>query len=151
MLQEKKKHLHVGIKPCQVLGAYSLKWPIQGGSARKGYHFQASGIWKGRDSLVEVCERVCKMAQKGWQMHLMAVKKSRKRSGFVIYSYFFQVRFCTTWIADRKGHYIWTLSKRFLCFTFRMWPCSRAFSRGLFWTRGAGLSSREIRTGPGLA
>ena len=30
---------------------------------------------------------VVKKTQKGLQMHLMAVKKSRKRSGFVIYSY----------------------------------------------------------------
>ena len=30
-------------------GGYSLKWPIRGSSARKGYLFQASGIWKGRD------------------------------------------------------------------------------------------------------
>ena len=30
-------------------GGYSLWWPIRGGSARKGYLFQASGIWKGRD------------------------------------------------------------------------------------------------------
>jgi len=31
---------------------------------------------------------ICEKAQKGKQMHFMAVKKSRKRSGFVIYSYF---------------------------------------------------------------
>ena len=30
-------------------GGYSLWWPIQEGSARKGYFFQASGVWKGRD------------------------------------------------------------------------------------------------------
>ena len=28
---------------------YSVKWPVRGGSAWKGYLFQASGIWKGRD------------------------------------------------------------------------------------------------------
>ena len=31
---------------------------------------------------------VGKMAQKGLQIHCMGVKKSRKHSGFVIYSYF---------------------------------------------------------------
>ena len=31
---------------------------------------------------------VCKKAQKGLQMHFMAVKRSRKSSEFVIYSYF---------------------------------------------------------------
>ena len=30
-------------------GGYSLQLPIRGGSARKGYHFHASSIWKGRD------------------------------------------------------------------------------------------------------
>ena len=30
-------------------GGYSLWWPVRGGSVRKGYLFQASGIWKGRD------------------------------------------------------------------------------------------------------
>ena len=30
-------------------GGYSLWWPIQRGSARKGYLFQASSVWKGRD------------------------------------------------------------------------------------------------------
>ena len=45
--------------------------------------------------LVEVCESVRlsvisvrKKAQKGLQSNSKAVKKSRKRSGFVIYSYF---------------------------------------------------------------
>ena len=47
-------------------------------------------------ALVEKYERVgksvisvCKRAQKGYQMHFISVKKSRKRSGFVqIYSHF---------------------------------------------------------------
>ena len=73
---------------------YSLWWPIQGGSARKGCLFQASGIWKGSLSSSEVYKReaksvisVGKNSHKGWQMHFLAVKKSRERSGFVIYSY----------------------------------------------------------------
>ena len=42
-------------------------------------------------SLVEVYEMVhfisvCKKAQEGYQMYFMVVKKSRKRSGFVIFS-----------------------------------------------------------------
>ena len=50
-----------------------------------------------RISLVEVHERVGKFVitvgkkdQKGYQMHLMAVKKLRKCSGFVIYPYIIQ-------------------------------------------------------------
>ena len=42
-LVDKKKHLHVGINHAKSW-EYSLKWPIRGGSARKGYHFQVSGI-----------------------------------------------------------------------------------------------------------
>ena len=45
-------------------------------------------------SVVEVYERVeksvlsvCKKARKGKQMHFTAVKKSRKRSGFVIFTF----------------------------------------------------------------
>ena len=30
-------------------GGYSLQWPIRGVSTRKGYLFEASGIYKGRD------------------------------------------------------------------------------------------------------
>ena len=30
-------------------GAFYTQWLIGGGSARKGYLFQASGIWRGRD------------------------------------------------------------------------------------------------------
>ena len=30
---------------------------------------------------------VCIKTQKGWQMHFMAVKKSKRHSDFVIYSY----------------------------------------------------------------
>ena len=39
---------------------YSLWWLIPGGSARKEYLFQASGIRKGRNFFVEVYERVRK-------------------------------------------------------------------------------------------
>ena len=55
-------------------GRYSLWWPIRGGSARKGYLFQSSCIWKGTVGIsqVEAYERVgkfviwvCKRAQKG--------------------------------------------------------------------------------------
>ena len=52
-------------------GGYSLWWPIQGGSARKGYVFQTSDIWKGTVSLDEVSKKVgksvicvCERAQK---------------------------------------------------------------------------------------
>ena len=55
----------------QGVGGYSLWWPIRVGSARKGYLFKASGIWKVGISLVEVYKRVgksviwvCERAQK---------------------------------------------------------------------------------------
>ena len=55
-------------------------------------------------SLVEVYERVgksvisvCKSGQKGYQMYFMAVKKSQKRSGFVIYSYFWRQCINSSW------------------------------------------------------
>ena len=45
--------------------AYSLLWPLRRGSARKGYFFQASGIWKSRDFAswgiwkdIEICHLV---------------------------------------------------------------------------------------------
>ena len=73
--------------PAPVIMAYMWKLPP------KGVLFQATGLWRVGSYLLEVYERVgksvisvCKKAQKGLQMHFMAVKKSRKRSGFVIYS-----------------------------------------------------------------
>ena len=59
-----------------------------------GTVFQASGLWKGRDFTgwsiwkCRVIISVRKKAQKGSQIYSKAVKKSGKRSGFVIYSYF---------------------------------------------------------------
>ena len=51
---------------------------------RKEYLFQASSISKGG----EIGHFSRKRDKKDKQMHFMAVKKSRKRSGFVIYSKF---------------------------------------------------------------
>ena len=51
---------------------------------RKEYLFQASSISKGW----EIGHFSRKRDKKDKQMHFMAVKKSRKRSGFVIYSKF---------------------------------------------------------------
>ena len=76
----------------RVLGVgYSLWWPIRWGSARKGYLFHALGIWKGRDSLVEVYKRVeksviriCKRAQKGLTDEFYGFKKSGNVLFFVI-------------------------------------------------------------------
>ena len=40
-----KMRVHVYSFPLVFMpGGYSLKWPIRGGSAQKGYLFQASGI-----------------------------------------------------------------------------------------------------------
>ena len=41
-------------------------------------------VWKGGECVISVCQK----AQKCLQMHFMAVTKSIKRSGYVIYSYF---------------------------------------------------------------
>ena len=68
----------------------------EGGSVLKGYLSQASGIWKGGDfTSWYIYERIEKYVisvgirtQKGWQVHFMPVKKWRKCSGFVVYSYF---------------------------------------------------------------
>ena len=51
---------------------------------RKEYRFQASSISKGG----EIGHFSRKRDKKDKQMHFMAVKKSRKRSSFVIYSKF---------------------------------------------------------------
>ena len=66
---------------------YSLQWPILGGSTQKGHLFRpqvyerVSGI-----PLVVVYEGIQNLSFlsiKGLEMHFMAVKKSRNRSGFV--------------------------------------------------------------------
>ena len=72
-----------------------------GGTPRKaGYHFPAQAQKKRVEILlVEVYEGEGKSfllsgkkARKVLQIHFMALKKSKKRSGFVIYSYFFSDR-----------------------------------------------------------
>ena len=68
---------------------------IRGGSARKGYLFQASGIWKGRDftswSILTKCRQICHLGlwkgPKGITDEFYGFIKSRKRSVFVIDSY----------------------------------------------------------------
>ena len=45
-------------------GRYSPWWPIWEGSARKGYLFQASGIWKGRDFTrwsIQMGREICRL------------------------------------------------------------------------------------------
>ena len=71
-----------------------MAYPIHGGSSRKGYLFQASGICKGRDLIVEVYERVgksviwvCGKGLKGRTDEFYGFIESRKRSIFVIDSY----------------------------------------------------------------
>ena len=61
----------------------------------KGVPFQTLGLWKVRDLTCwniwkgwEICHCSLWKTQKGWQMEIMAVKKWRKRSGFVLYLYF---------------------------------------------------------------
>ena len=75
-------------------GTYSLYWPIRGGSARKGYLFQASGIYERVGILlVEVYERVGKSVtwvcegSKEPTDEFCGFIKPRKRSTFVIDSY----------------------------------------------------------------
>ena len=75
-------------------GVYSLKRPIRGGSARKGYLFQASGIWKGRDftrcsiwKSREICHLGLWKGPKGRTDKFYDFIKSGKRSIFVIDSY----------------------------------------------------------------
>ena len=62
---------------------YSLYWPIRGGSVRKGYLFQASGIRKGR----EICHLGLLKGPKGLTDEFYGFIKSRKRSSFVIDSH----------------------------------------------------------------
>ena len=61
----------------------------------KGVPFQTLGLWKVRDFTCwsiwkgwEICHCSLWKTQKGWQIEIMAVKKWRKRSGFVPYLYF---------------------------------------------------------------
>ena len=58
----------------------------------KGAPFQTLGLWKGRDLTCwsiwkgwEICHCSLWKTQKGWQIEIMAMKKWRKRSGFVLY------------------------------------------------------------------
>ena len=68
---------------------------IRGGSARKGYLFQASGIWKGKDftswSILTKGRQICHLGlwkgPKGITDEFYGFIKSRKRSVFVIDSY----------------------------------------------------------------
>ena len=52
--KKENKHFLCTVEEAQGGGGYSLSWPIQGGSARKGYLFQASGIKRVGISQVEV-------------------------------------------------------------------------------------------------
>ena len=56
---------------------------VGGGSARNKYLFQALGIWKGRD----ICHFRLWNCLNALQKNAIDVKKLRKFSGFVIYSY----------------------------------------------------------------
>ena len=60
-------------------GGNSLWWPIQGGCARKGYFFQASGISKGRGF-------TNRSIQKGREMSFGSVK-GPKRANRLIYGF----------------------------------------------------------------
>ena len=57
--------------------------PFKAFHIHRGPNFISWGIWKGR----EIGDFRVYKAQKGQQMHLTAVKKSRERSAFVTYSY----------------------------------------------------------------
>ena len=76
----------------------------------KGAPFQTLGLWKDRDLTCwniwkgwEICHCSLWKTQKGWQIEIMAVKKWRKRSGFVLYlnfndSAFTAVRAILVWL-----------------------------------------------------
>ena len=103
-----RQHLKLLSRPEAGGGGYSLWWPIGVGSARKGYPFQASGIWKRRDftcwkkkyiknnirvgkSVVWVCKRA-----QGVRDEFYGFIKSRKRSIFEIDSYFRRQCICSS-------------------------------------------------------
>ena len=73
----------------RVQGKWARKTPPGGGggggegSARNKYLFQALGIWKGRD----ICHFRLWNCLNALQKNAIDVKKLRKFSGFVIYSY----------------------------------------------------------------
>ena len=52
------------------------------------YEMLAISLAEVYECVGEICHFVGKKAQKGQQVHFKAVKKLRKRSGFVIYLYF---------------------------------------------------------------
>ena len=60
-----------------------LRRPVRGGPARKGYLFQASGIWKGR----EICHLGLRKYPKGLIDEFYGFINSKKPSIFVIDSY----------------------------------------------------------------
>ena len=78
-------------------GVYSskyVKWNVR--------DFTCWSIWMCR----EICHFVGKKAQKGQQVHFKAVKKLRKRSGFVIYSWYVKDNAFTVVERDAK-FYTW--------------------------------------------
>ena len=79
----------------------------------KGFLFQLSGKWNVSEFTCwsiwmcrEISHFVGKKAQKGEQVHFKAVKKLRKRSGFVIYSWYFKESAFTVVERDAK-FYTW--------------------------------------------
>ena len=64
-------------------GGEYLRRPVRGGSVRKGYLFQASGIWKGR----EICHLGLRKYPKGLRDEFYGFIHSKKPSIFVIDSY----------------------------------------------------------------
>ena len=88
----------------------------RGGSSRKSYLFQPSGKWNVMDFTCwsiwmcrEICHFVGKKAQKDQQVHFKAVKKLRKRSGFVIYSWYVKDNAFTVVERDAK-FYTWCVT-----------------------------------------
>ena len=55
----------------------------------------------------EICHFVSKKAQKGQQVHFKTVKKLRKRSGFVIYSWHFKESAACTVVERDANFYTW--------------------------------------------
>ena len=70
------------------------------------YEMLAISLAEVYECVGEICHFVGKKAQKGQQVHFMAVKKLRKRSGFVIYSWYVKDNAFTVVERDAK-FYTW--------------------------------------------
>ena len=86
-------------------GGNSLWWPIRGGSARKGYLFQVSGIWKGRLSLGEVYEKASALiAALAASLAVLKEKRTKKKREIL----------SNKPLRQRCGHGCWLINRTLL-------------------------------------